>query len=98
MRDALGNKISDGDLVRWAIPEGLLDHLLFQVLKVSDGGILTPQGETPPFIVLSVTVPINRAPGAPAGEPTLGDFLCLRNPGSEKIIDILTGTKAGKPS
>lgn len=95
MRDALGNKINDKDLVKWRIPADVADHLVFQVMRVSDGGLSTPQGETPPFIMLTVTVPINLGPGS-HGEPNLQDFYCLRNPESEKVIDILTG--GAKPS
>jgi hypothetical protein len=96
MRDALGNKINDKDLIRWRIPAEILDHLVFQVIRTSDGGLSTPQGDTPPFVVLTVTVPINMEPGSRAGEPHLKDFYCLRNPESEKVIDNLIG--GGKPS
>lgn len=95
MRDAIGNKINDKDPIKWVISQALAERLVFQVMRTSDGGLSTPQGDTPPFIVLTITVPVNVEPGSRPGEPILRDFYCLRNPESETLIDALTG---GKPS
>jgi hypothetical protein len=95
MRDAIGNKISEGDLVKWLVPPATLDRMIFQVVRASDGGIVTPEGITPPMIQLSITLPIESM----GAEPVLGEFLCVRNPQSEKLLDALSNAGEGrKPS
>jgi hypothetical protein len=92
MRDQIGNRITEKDLVRWNIPEDLLHKLVFNVVRVSDGGIATPQGNTPPLIQLSITIPIH----SDTPEPVLTDFVCVRNPESEALLDALAGVGGRK--
>jgi hypothetical protein len=92
MKDSIGNPIRENDLVRWNIPDFLLHRLVWKVLRVSDGGISTPEGVTPPIIQLSVVLPIQ----SDKPDPVLEDFVCVRNPQSEAIMDALTG--GAKPS
>jgi hypothetical protein len=92
VRDRIGNEIKEGDIIRWEIPPEVLKRIVFQVLQVTDGGIATPQGVTPPLIRLSVLIPVN----TDRPEAYLEDFLCVRNPHSEALLDSITGGK--KPS
>lgn len=92
MRDRIGNVINEQDIVRWEIPPDVQKKMLFQVVRVTDGGLATPQGNTPPLIQLSILIPIN----TDKPEPWLEDFLCVRNPNSETLLDAITGGK--KPS
>ena len=84
MRDAIGNKISEGDIVKWEIPPEAVKRLLLNVVRVSDGGIATPDGNTPGIIQLSLIIPTT-APER-GGEIQLQDFICLRNPKSEELL------------
>lgn len=88
MRDAIGNKISEGDLVKWALTLDLASQLVWTVSRVSDGGVATPDGPTPPIIQLTITLPITTQDSA---EPRMEAFVCVRNPRSEAILDRLTG-------
>jgi hypothetical protein len=81
MRDALGNTIRDGDLLVWNISAEQLRNMVFQVLKVQDGAIDTPQGKTPGVLILAITLPV------PKPSEELMDFKCLRNPESESLIE-----------
>jgi hypothetical protein len=94
MRDRIGNVIKENDIVRWDIPPEVQKKIVFQVVRVTDGGIETPSGKTPPVIQLSVLIPVNTE----RPEAYLEDFLCLRNPESEELLDALSNTKGGKPS
>lgn len=91
MKDAIGNKINNEDLVKWNIPAELIPRLVFTVAHVSDGGIMTPQGVTPPLIQLTVVIPLDMHHAT--GEPVLPDFVCLRNPKSEGLLDLLSNSK-----
>ena len=93
MRDRIGNAINQGDLVRWEIPEHLVKRIVFEVLHVSDGGIATPQGITPPVIRIAIMLPVAVKD---ASEPVLEDFLCVRNPQSEGLLDALSNSKGGR--
>lgn len=92
MRDRIGNVIKEGDIMRWDIPAEVGKRALFQVTRVSDGGISTPQGMTPPIIQLTILIPVETK----LPEAYLEDFLCVRNPESEALLNALTGS--GKPS
>jgi hypothetical protein len=75
MRDGLGNVIRDGDLL--IISREILERAVFQVIKVQDGGLSTPEGVTPGVLIVGLTFPVPRP-----NEPLM-DFKCLRNPDSE---------------
>jgi hypothetical protein len=91
MKDALGNTIRDGDLLAWNITEDLRNSLVFQVIKVQDGGLSTPRGDTPGLLILGISLPIAKP------KENLTDFKCLRNPESEARLDAIIGEGA-KPS
>lgn len=92
MRDRIGNEIKEGDIVRWDIPDEVRKKMVFQVTRVSDGGISTPQGDTPPIIQLTILIPVDTK----LAEAYLEDFLCVRNPQSEALLNKLAG--GAKPS
>jgi hypothetical protein len=86
MRDALGNSIRDGDLISWNITAELLRNMVFQVIKVQDGGVVTPDGgKTPGLLILGITLPI------PEPHKELMDLRCLRNPESEDMMNKIAG-------
>lgn len=89
MRDSIGNKISEKDLVKWDMPKDLTT-LLAQVVGVSDGGLVTPEGTRPAILQLIVTIPVNM--NGVVGEPTVTEFTCVRNPNSESLIDKFAGS------
>lgn len=89
MKDRIGNTIVEEGLVRWEIPTEVLKNLVFTVVKVSDGGLATPQGQSPAFLQLTVAIPINNT----QGEPVLTDFLCVMNPNNEQLLNALSGKR-----
>lgn len=78
------------------LQRALLDTLVFTVTKLNDGGIETPQGTTPPVVVLAVSLPVMVS--GRDEEPTLRDFLCVRNPQSEGLLELVAGGGGRKPS
>lgn len=87
MLDCLGNKVKEGDYVRWNIPDALQCKLVFKVTRISEGGIETPDGLTPPMLQLTIMLPVN--PTQPGQETILSDFLCAQDPQSEALLDKL---------
>lgn len=87
MRDRIGNSIVEDGLVRWEIPPAVLKNLVFTVVKVSDGGLSTPQGPSPAYLQLTVAIPVENV----NGEPVLTDFLCVMNPNNERLLGALSG-------
>jgi len=90
MRDAIGNKLIEDSIVVWHLPK-VLDKLVLRVVRVHDGGLpIGTTGElTEPVLTLAIDVPIGNVKGG--HEPQLGDFMCLRDPRSEEMLNKVAG-------
>jgi hypothetical protein len=96
MRDAIGNKMCNDDLVRWELLPGTT-RLTGQIVNVQDGGFVEGRGDLPTLIQILITIPVKVDDFT--HEPILSDFFCLRNPRSEALLDALSNTHGGnKPS
>lgn len=84
MKDAIGNKITEGSLVYWKSKD-----LALIAVKVDEGGLSVVGSDgprrTPPLLVLQLTLPVNVERGVT--DPLLGDFLVLVNPNATKAIE-----------
>jgi hypothetical protein len=93
MRDQIGNVIKEGDLLKWELPAEI-KSILVVAAQVSEGGLSkgTTNETTEPSLRVSLVIPIS---GVQAGrEAILRDFLCVRDPRSENLLDKITGGKA----
>lgn len=89
MKDAIGNKVRKGDMIAWAIPEGLR-QVIAVVGQVSDGGLSMGSTDqvSQPSITIVIDIPIT---GVKAGhEATLHEFMRVVDPRGEVIIEGLT--------
>jgi hypothetical protein len=88
MRDAIGNKISEGSLLVW---HPNLDHLktgiIVNVAHVTDGGLSLADTKqlTPAMLVIQIPIPVNNID--PGKEAQVGEFLCVVNPQAEAAIE-----------
>lgn len=89
MKDRIGNTIHEDEVVQWDIPLDMVKRILFTVVRVQDGGIATPSGDSDGLIQLTIYVPVTRSN---PGEPILTDFLCVKNPNNEKLLNALTSS------
>jgi len=94
MRDAIGNKILEGNLLHWVLPQNLR-AVIVRAIRVHDGGLSIPGAgnqTTPPILTLQIDVPID---GTQQGrEPQVGDFIRIVDPKSEMLLE----QAGGKPS
>lgn len=86
MRDFLGNKIVEGSMMMWVVPENLR-CVRVHAIKVEDGGIKLPGGnsmESPPTLVIAIQVPINANRGR---EPSAQEFACVLDPNATEAVE-----------
>jgi hypothetical protein len=97
MRDAINNAIKEGDLLTWDLSTMMKQggsSIIVRAQRVHDGGLsLAATGDTtPPVLTVLIDIPISGV--KPGSEAHLSDFLCVRDPRSEQLLDKLTGGKA----
>jgi hypothetical protein len=90
MRDAINNVIKEGDLLAWDVPKDL-SNVVVRAARVHDGGLTmgTSGDVTPPVLTVMIDIPI--ADVRKGDEARLRDFLCVRDPRSEALLDKVTG-------
>jgi hypothetical protein len=65
--------------------------MVMACVEVSDGGIQTPDGESPAFVSLRVDIPINKQG---RGEPAIPDMLVAMNPMQQAQLEkLMAGVK-----
>jgi hypothetical protein len=84
MRDALGNKISEGSLLflkQWG--------LVGKVIRVVEGGLSIGDEIMAPGLTIQIDLPL-QAEGLPSGqEPQVAGVVCVVNPQSEMVVERL---------
>lgn len=83
MRDMVGNKIREGDLLYWRET-----GLVAKVTKLTgDSGLaLTGMGQLPPTMFLEITVPINTQGLPPGEEPQVPSMVKIVDPKQERLL------------
>lgn len=89
MKDAIGNKVNKGDMIAWAIPEGLR-QVIAVVGQVSDGGLSmgSTKEVSQPSVTIVIDIPITGV--EPGREPQLHEFMRVVDPRQEAIIKGMT--------
>jgi len=89
MKDAIGNKLAQGNMVAWSIPDGLR-HLIAVVARVSDGGLSMGSTDqvSQPSLTIVIDIPVTGT--KPGHEATLSEFMRVVDPRGEAIIEGLT--------
>lgn len=91
MRDAIGNKVSEGSVLfmqKWGC--------VARVLRIHGGGLSLvssdghDRGVTQPVITISIDIPLDSSKVPPGEEPQLEGILCVRDPKSEELIEKMT--------
>ena len=93
MKDMLGNTIKEGDLLAWSLPKGM-ENIIVRAQRIHDGGLsMGETGQTtPPVLSVLIDIPISDV--RKGDEARLADFVCVRDPRSEQMLDKITGGKA----
>lgn len=93
MRDQLGNKITEGNLVHWRFPKEIAEGgLIFRVVRASEPK-LAVIGEPPtPSITLLVDIPLTVERGR---EVMLDGFLRVVDPTQEAALEKLAAAGDG---
>lgn len=94
MRDALGNKITEGNLIHWRLPRDIAEGgLVFRVVRVLEPKLAVVGGEPPqPVLSLQLDIPINAEKGR---EPALAQFMRIVDPRQEAALEALTAKGDG---
>jgi hypothetical protein len=93
MKDMVGNTIREGDLLAWSLPDKLT-NIIVRAQRVHDGGLSMGSGGdlTPPILTVIIDIPVSDV--RKGDEARLADFVCVRDPRSEALLDKVTGGKA----
>lgn len=93
VRDAINNVIKEGDLLAWNVPKDTT-NIVVRAARVHEGGLaMGASGDvTPPVLTVMIDIPISDV--RKGAEARLADFLCIRDPRSEQLLDKVTGGKA----
>lgn len=75
-KDALGNDLFEGALVTLTYDR----PLICRVMKLTNGGVHTPQGVTPGMLLVGVQLTIQFVPGVP-----LLNLVRIVSPGSDEV-------------
>jgi len=91
MRDLIGNRIEEGNLLWWQKLGTAV-----KVLRVTDGGLslVGANGDrtpTPAMLTVELSFPIDVSKLPPGAEPQLGEFLRVVDPKSADILDRAMG-------
>lgn len=94
MRDKLGSRITEGNLLHWQLPRDIIEGgLIFFVVRVSEPKLAVAGGDPPsPMLSLQLDIPISVERGK---EATLAQFMRVVDPRQEAAIEKLTATGDG---
>jgi len=76
-RDSIGNKLAMGDLVVFASPT----PIVWKIVSVAEGGLMTPQGQTPTKVRIVCDVTLGSLQGQP-----IAALVKSTSPASEQVI------------
>lgn len=85
MRDAIGNRLTKGNVVLWKSKD-----LMMQVVDVIEPKVeVIGQPKQPPALVLQILIPVNVEPGrrSQMDDVMLGDFLRVVDPQAEAALE-----------
>jgi hypothetical protein len=90
MRDMIGNKLTEGNLLFW--------HRVGSVCKithVSDGGLSLGDSHrtSPPILTIEITLPVGMEGAPPGAEPMVAEFLRVVDPKSEGVLQLAMGKR-----
>lgn len=98
MRDAIGNKINEGNMLQWLVPSDVR-AIQCKVIVAQDGGLSIPgegKAVTPPILVVAFRMSMPQEQNRTGWEPTVPGAVRIVDPTSEQVLEGMG--KAIKPS
>lgn len=87
MRDLIGNRLTEGNLLFWTRTGNLC-----KITKLIEGGLTTVKGDlTEPSVTIEITIVLDMAKAPRGTEPMVAEFLKVVDPMQQEILERAMG-------